>query len=883
MNDQEGNAAGPNQQQPEFYGKYTYDNVHQYKIEEVYPKLIAKIVTEKNRDVMNLRENAELVGDITEFLSKLIEMSDKYDSTAEITSEEINPQTHEKFTLESFAKYIDKSPYLPPMKVKSTISELARKYIVLMAKRASMRKARSDKLPFLLRVGQKLQFTKWTQEETDYLEKSGIRGVHRSAFMINHYRVIEDGEVHMLSSGDNKCLAEDEWVYTPNGILKANEIREGTQLFNGYATNIHKFKDELYELDCGNFKFRANGQHPIMILKNLDANKQEWLTVKEIFDSYELRKDKSSRHRKNYYAEYDKATIFGINEIKVGNTFAKLLGYLMSDGYFTEKQSVKFTNTNQNLLEDVIQLAIAHATELNFEIKSYTKGKGQDLLFVGKHGANLQGGNNHQATKSPLKEKLRSLGIINRNTFGKLQCLCKEELKEFISGYFNGDGSLNISAHRYHRTTTKDLVMPQIHFCIGIHEQQAHEFQFMLWRLGIDSTVSLLQKTCWMVHVHKWASLKILLSFLDTRKYPDKFAAAKDGIEKMNKPKSAHRETEVQIFKPIKSVKKIGIGQVIGWTTDPSNEIICKLGLRTHNSGKTGTGVRFLIHSWRDLNGFFRPYIEQQLAEGKYLKMDGTEYRKFEDLVPKRFRLKDRMILMDKKGKANLLATSPFPDLLYDEGNFTNINLKSLDPETVDETVVAFGARNKHPFVIYNYQNSSRPTLFLREKFNMWFHKIHIKTGFWLIRQRLVIPTKDPWLVKKLDDIIASGSDEAIYGFFKRHPYTMMEYRNMSDMPKVLRKTYELRRQKAQTEMYKAKNAESILNDAREKIAVELSQKIDSGRLLYSALDQELTTKGIKALSERTRIKNIISGLVTHTNILATVTPQKKIEQPTEG
>ncbi|MEM3199662.1 MAG: hypothetical protein QXD11_02890 [Candidatus Micrarchaeaceae archaeon] len=473
--------------QQEFYGKYIYDNIHQYTIEEAYPQLVAKIVAEE-RNGNYLIEDPRLIGEITYFLSYMIELADKYDVVKEIYCSEINPQTGEQFTLESYAKYVDSHSVLSSIKTKKIISELGRKFVVVMAKKAAMRKGKADRLPFLYRVAQKLQFTKWTDEETQYLETIH-NALHRSAFMINHYRVIEDGEIHMLVSGDNR-------------------------------------------------------------------------------------------------------------------------------------------------------------------------------------------------------------------------------------------------------------------------------------------------------------------------------------------------------------------------------------------SGKTGVSIRFLIYSWKDLNGFFRPYIEEQLAQGKYLKMDGTEYRKFEELVPQKFRLEDRIIFLSRKNKLNLLASSPFPDLLYDEGNFTNINLKSMDPESINDTIVSFGARNKHPFVIYNYQNSSRPTLFLREKFNMWFHKIHIKYGFLLIRQRLVVPGKDPWLVSKLDKIIASGNDDAIYSFFKRHPYTVREFKNIRDMPPKIRFKYELLRQKEQAAYLKAQNIETMLDEARAQMAMDIAKQVRDGKVLVSSLDEILLSKGVRTQSERLKIKNLINGILTHEAIL---------------
>ncbi len=485
--EEESGEEEPRQGFAEYYGKYTFDNIHQYKIEDEYPHLVSRIVSEIRRGNFMI-DDPELIGDISYFLTFMTEIADKYDAVSEIVSTVINQKTGQPYTLESFSQYVDTHMMLPAAKTKAVISALGRKYAVVMARKASMRKGTKDKLPFLDRVAQKLQFTNWLEEEQEYFD-SIVNKLHQSEFLINHYRVMEDGEIHMLMSGDNK-------------------------------------------------------------------------------------------------------------------------------------------------------------------------------------------------------------------------------------------------------------------------------------------------------------------------------------------------------------------------------------------SGKTGTSTRFAIYSWKDLRGFFRPYIEEQIKNGHYIKMDGSPYKNFNELVPEHFRLKDRMIMMDRKHRLGLLASSPFPDLIYDEGNFTNLNLKSMDPESVEETMAAYGARNKHPFVIYNYQNSNRPTLFLREKFNVWFHKIHINVGFLLIRQRLIVPGKDPWLVKRLSKILESGNDDAIYGFFKRHPYTMQEFDNLRDMPKKLRDRYDIRRQKAQTDYYNKRNAASQLEEARSEIAYDLAEKVSNGKMAFAALDKALSDMGVSSMSERNRIKGIAAGIISQKNII---------------
>ena len=63
----------------EFYGKYVYDNIHQYNIEEIYPRLVAKIV-EEERNGNYLIDDPELIGEITYFLTYMLELADKYDA-----------------------------------------------------------------------------------------------------------------------------------------------------------------------------------------------------------------------------------------------------------------------------------------------------------------------------------------------------------------------------------------------------------------------------------------------------------------------------------------------------------------------------------------------------------------------------------------------------------------------------------------------------------------------------------------------------------------------------------------------------------------------------------------------------------------------------------
>lgn len=382
----------------------------------------------------------------------------------------------------------------------------------------------------------------------------------------------------IMFQGERGCIPLDEYVYTPTGISLVKDVYDGMPILGGYIKEPHVFEDEVYQVEINKTKFIANGEHPIWIkkygnYKNKPESKPEWKSVREIYEHYNTKTGKETR----WYAERYDAKEFKFDTISIGLKFAKLMGYLMSDGYFSSSQSVKFTNVNQSLLQDVVGISMELSEEYDITLKEYSKGNGKDIMLTSSK---------NNPYNNLLKNKLRELNVIDRTTLGKLTSLQEDELIEFVKGYFNGDGNLYVN---------KRVV---ITFFTGIHKQQAYELQYILWRLGIKSFISFrkrkdFHKGCWDVEIGQIDSVKRLISILDDRKYPDKFKKAAEVLQKL-KPNQTHQKSEQGEWVPIFNVKKIGRTQVCGWETKDSNEIISYNGLKTHNSGK-GVAVD---HTW---------------------------------------------------------------------------------------------------------------------------------------------------------------------------------------------------------------------------------------------------------------------------------------------
>jgi hypothetical protein len=297
---------------------------------------------------------------------------------------------------------------------------------------------------------------------------------------------------------------------------------------------------------------------------------QDWKTIEECY-AHGQSLGKESRR---WVVELQSPSAFNIQPtIPIGEDFAKLLGYLFSDGTFAREQSPKFTNVRSVLLEDVAYLTAscfgtAITPSKRLKRPKDLNDKGTDSMLTNTdsyHGPN------------PLKERMRLLDLESKESFGVLQTLRPRELVAFIQGFFNGDGCLNV--HQ-----TKSSKSPEIRFYTGLSERQSYELQFMLWRLGIRSYPGW-TSGCWEVRVMDIESVSRLLDLLDDRKYPDKFALAKQAVKKASREKRLKDGNSLWL--PITKIEKLGIQTVVGWEAEPNHEVILQGGIRSHNSGKT--------------------------------------------------------------------------------------------------------------------------------------------------------------------------------------------------------------------------------------------------------------------------------------------------------
>lgn len=371
-----------------------------------------------------------------------------------------------------------------------------------------------------------------------------------------------------------KCLWEEEFVYTPSGIVKADEINDKQSTLGGSTAELTKFKDQAYEVTLSNGeKIVVNGSHPFYCISN-PRRKTETPKFRSVIEM--MSKDQ------NYILLTD-ASNYKFNQVSIGKEWAKLLGYLFSDGYWSKGQSLKFTNNNEDFLEEVRSIwddmgAYTSKRKKNDGYDLYLKeyeNVGDNIFSSDARGIRVE--------KCSWRAKFEELGITDKDTLGELQSLTKNELKEFIRGFFNGDGYL------WYRERANRISRIEIGFSVGNSERIARELQFILWRLGIYSGIKSEMMEggigeFYRVLVSQRNEVSKLIEILDDKKYPDKFSKAKNLIREENLAYKRYLDTNEGRWVKVREIEELGKKTMVGWETLPTHQIISYLGMETHNS-----------------------------------------------------------------------------------------------------------------------------------------------------------------------------------------------------------------------------------------------------------------------------------------------------------
>ena len=376
---------------------------------------------------------------------------------------------------------------------------------------------------------------------------------YKPCFLLESILKTDAGTV-LLDTG-NQCIEANEYVYTSTGPIQVKNVSCGDTIYGGRILSKNSFEDDAYlvRFQTG-IKIIVNGEHLFWWKQKKTAKKELWKRVKDIVPV------------KQY--KYGSVYFPTIQDDGINIKEAKLFGYLSSDGYLavSNGQTIKFTNTNKEFLDEVELLA---TSLFDVAVNKREKGNGWDYHIVHK-----------KDKQNPLRSYLLSFGLTN-DSIGSMVCGNKDSLREFISGFFNGDGYLLI---RKRKTGYGTLPSPEIGFCIGVSNKKALEIQYILWKLGVYSHISkeTMKKSTvpfYRIKVNTISTEK-LIGILDHSKYPEKFKEALSILKRNPYPR-----INGQNWFQISSIKPIGKRTFVGIKTE-SETFLSYCGMLNHNTGK---------------------------------------------------------------------------------------------------------------------------------------------------------------------------------------------------------------------------------------------------------------------------------------------------------
>jgi replicative DNA helicase len=296
-------------------------------------------------------------------------------------------------------------------------------------------------------------------------------------------RVVNDPKRKKILRFGRQCLTGDTLVQMSNGTLKEirhvkpndnilsfNEINNSivpdivTDQWSNGTRQIYKITTQFGRV------IRATSNHPFFVKQQI-CDKTHNMTIDKMQGIWSTIEDGLEVGQK---IAVPLQTPEVTNSTYIGSEWAKLLGYILSDGSCSIGQSLKFTNIKEEYLIEFEQ--IIHT--LGVGTKRYKKGNGYDIIVT----------NGRTGRSNKILQQIEEYGMrqskASKDIPDVVMSLCNIDLSLFINRLFAGDGYIS-TFYRTGRTTSKSEIgigMPSLSFL--------QKLQTLLYRFGVDSYIN---------------------------------------------------------------------------------------------------------------------------------------------------------------------------------------------------------------------------------------------------------------------------------------------------------------------------------------------------------------------------------------------------------
>lgn len=160
-------------------------------------------------------------------------------------------------------------------------------------------------------------------------------------------------------------------------------------------------------------------------------------------------------------------------------SLAKLLGYLLTDGYIVGGiQTPKFTNNNRQMIDEVQSLS---RDLFGYECSICEKGNGWDIYIT----------DSDRSTKNKLSTKLSDLGLLGRKSANKIipnwiYSWDKESVMALINRMFSGDGGLYCHQKQGRKNGEYSVELS----LSSTSKEMLETVQLLLFKIGVQSYIN---------------------------------------------------------------------------------------------------------------------------------------------------------------------------------------------------------------------------------------------------------------------------------------------------------------------------------------------------------------------------------------------------------
>jgi hypothetical protein len=402
--------------------------------------------------------------------------------------------------------------------------------------------------------------------------------------------VLRDSSDWLLLRFGRRCLAGDTPILLESGEWKKlSEIKLGDNVVS-YDKNkmviapvvdkvSNGYKD-VYRIRLSNgLAVDATDNHEFLAIRNIkkSIHDPEWMSVKSgLTVGMDLHVMKGYGIFGNINAEHE----------------AKLLGYLLTDGYIAGKsdkcatQTPKFTNNNQLYIDEVVESSKV-LFGYDCTIRIHQSGKIAQSVYItdGKHD-----------TGNLCSDWLSRIGLLGLKSYYKIlhkECNSwdKRSIALLINRMFSGDGCASVW-NSSGRAGAGELSLTSCSYEI------LETVRLLLLKFGVTAIIVRERtRNNWKLRISDRNSINNFFSEIGyIYGKEDKCSELENAIAK----RSRNLNTGVDDFRfaRIKSIEKIGQQEVFDIAVADTNNFIAN-GIVTHNCGKTtALAIRMLFRSW---------------------------------------------------------------------------------------------------------------------------------------------------------------------------------------------------------------------------------------------------------------------------------------------